>query len=100
MHSTVATDCALMSTFRGKLVQNFRRNTANLSPLTTDADYPNRSTVRKTLSSPQFHRTLCSAFSTAILHTFSDQMSRLYPLSTGPTISKDKINLYIVERSS
>lgn len=99
MLSKVVANCALLPVFRGKLVQNHRRNTAGLSPLPTAAGFTRRSAVRKTTSGTQFHRTLYPTLSTLFLHTFSDQTGELYPLSTGPTMSTDKVILHIVERS-
>lgn len=99
MRNVIMTDCVLVPAFRGKLVQKYRRNAGNFSIMPTAANRTNCPAVRKAIGDPQFHRILYPALSTAILRTFTDQISGLYPLSTGPTISKNKINKYIVERS-
>ena len=99
MRNTVIAGCALVPAFRGKLVQKYRRNAGNVWVLPTATSHTSRPVVRKAISSPQFERILCSTLSTAVLQVFPDQSSGLYPLSTGPTISKNKINEYIVERS-
>lgn len=99
MYSIVAASCAFVSNFGGKPVQNHWRNVMEPSALATGTTHTSRLVVRKAISNPQFHRGLYPSLSTAILPTFSDQPHGLCPLSTGPTISTDKVNEYIVERS-
>jgi len=99
MHNRSQAGCVLMPCLGGKLAQNHGKKIAHDSRLTTATTRRVTTAVRKYALIPLFCSYISSSLSTAIQSIFPDQTSSLYPLSTGPTISTDKLILSIVERS-
>ena len=95
----VFASCVLLIGFGGKRLQNCRTKKISGLILPTVAGPAVSLVVCKCAYIPQLCRNICSTLSTAFQSTFSDQFDSLYPLSTGPTISTDKLILSIVERS-